>query len=398
MSINAPAITGPALTVTSVGLDSQTLVQGETFDVESILNNISSVDSGTFTAEYVISADPTFATGLTVIGNPFTLASIAAGGTLKDIRSITLSNTSATGILYLGLIIDPTSSLALTNRSDAVGYTNVDVLPPADAFEPNPISNPTPVTLTNDLYTASHLNISPGDVDAFAVTFTNTAGPGDFISVQMTNPSEGQLVLSLLDTQGNVVMTTSDPTATLTLNINGLAAGSYIVEVTGATSFAVSSDYTLTIDPYLAAAALPGTISGGSTAGTPSTGNSSNGTNTSTTSTSGGTVTTTTTGTTTTTSGSTTTSQVASITQTDAQMRLTKPFNFGSRRSARLSRSPSPLSQPPLPATISAMPSSPASIRTGRPRPERFISPPMPSELPGLSILTRMIRRTLTSR
>ena len=340
LGINAPAITGPALTVSSIGLDDQVLVQGETFNIESIINNISGAASGSFTAQYVLSADPTFATGVTLIGTSFTLNSIAAGASFADIRAITLPADAPIGPLYLGLILDPSGALPLTNRSNANGITNIDVLPPADALEPNSLAHPTPVTLTNDLYTVPHLNISQGDVDAFAITFTSTAGPGDFISIQDTNPSEGQLVLSLLDSKGNVVLTTSEPSALLTLPINGLPAGNYIVEVAGATQFAAASDYTLTIDPYLAGSALPGTITGGpisdgntSGSGTDSTtdvsGTSagSNGSTTAPTSPSGSSATTST-GTTGTSSTTTTTTTVASITQADAQAALNEAIQL----------------------------------------------------------------------
>src|ERR1035437_8993555 len=122
------------MTVHSIGLDDQILVLGQTFDVESIINNIGNADSGSFTAQYVLSSDPTFATGVTVIGSPFAMDSIAAGASFTDIRSITLPITSAVGPLYLGLILDPNNALALTNRSNANGITNVDVLPQADPF------------------------------------------------------------------------------------------------------------------------------------------------------------------------------------------------------------------------------------------------------------------------
>ena len=97
------------------------------------------------------------------------------------------------------------------------------------------------------LQTYDPLSINePGDVDWFSFRTVSSGTSSD--SVQITyNAAQGGLTLALYDSSAKLIKMVSGPTNTQSISLDGLAAGTYLIEIAGADGSVVNPSYRLTI-------------------------------------------------------------------------------------------------------------------------------------------------------
>ena len=253
LNITAPNPSGIDLAATSISVPSP-VANGST-PVTATIANLGSTAVGAFQIEYVLTPDGNpYSPNAIPLGNPIAIAGLAAGASTTDNETFDLSGI-ASGQYDIAVIVDPQHQITETSTDDNTAQTPLGVLPAADGYEPNDtLATATPLTFTAGQATVSNLTItSPTDVDYFALDLASISTYTDAATITY-NSNEYDLDLSLLDSQGSLLVSDLGSDGTATVSLADLLSGDYYLEVSPLADFGFSSGYSLNVSVALPSA------------------------------------------------------------------------------------------------------------------------------------------------
>jgi YD repeat-containing protein len=262
LSITAPSVAGADLSVQSVSVNSALTTTSTT--VSATIANLGSSAVGSFSVQYVLTPDgnPLSADAI-LLGGPFTLPGMAAGASENDLRVFNLS-AIAPGAYQLAILVDPNHLVAQTSSDDDTAETTLDILPAADAYEPNnSIATATPLQPTAGQTMLSNLTLhNTSDVDYFKFTLSTLSTYTD-TAVLTYKAGEPDLQFDLINSSGQIMSTITGVNGSATVSLADLLPGTYYLKVSAPSVAGItvgfSSGYTVNLSLASTTTATPNT-------------------------------------------------------------------------------------------------------------------------------------------